>query len=335
MATYKDAGVDLEAGEKAVELIKPLAASTARPEVLAGVGPFSGIFALDTSRYREPVLVASTDGVGTKVLLASGAKRHHRLGIDLVNHCVNDVLTAGADPLFFLDYFAAGVLEPAVVAEVVAGMAQACREAGCALLGGETAEMPGLYQPSTYDIAGFLVGACERSDLIDTSAIREGDVLLALPSSGLHTNGYSLARRVIPSHAMNQPLQVGGGTVLDALLVPHRSYLEPVRRLRQDTRVKGLAHITGGGVVGNLPRILPVGLGAQIHRGSWPEPEIFSFLAPFVPDEEMWRTFNMGLGMIVVLDNADAAQALSLLEGEIFRVGEVISSPKRRVQIME
>lgn len=335
MATYKEAGVDIEAGERAVELIRPLAASTGRPEVLAGVGPFSGIFALDTSRYRDPVLVASTDGVGTKSLLASSSNRHHPLGIDLVNHCVNDVLTAGADPLFFLDYFAAGVLEPAVVAELVAGMAEACRAAGCALLGGETAEMPGLYQPSTYDIAGFMVGACDRADLIDTRTIADGDALLALPSSGLHTNGYSLARRVIPSQALNQPLQAGGGTVLDALLAPHRSYLEAVRRLRQAVGVKGLAHITGGGVVANLPRILPIGLGAQIQRGSWPEPEIFSFLAPFVPDEELWRTFNMGLGMIVVLNEGDAATALGLLEGEIFRVGEVISSEQRRVQIVE
>jgi phosphoribosylformylglycinamidine cyclo-ligase len=335
VATYKEAGVDLEAGARAVELIRPLAATTQRPEVIAGVGPFSGIFALDLTRYRDPVLVASTDGVGTKGLLASSFSRHHQLGVDLVNHCVNDVLTAGAEPLFFLDYFAAGVLEPPVVADVVGGMAEACREAGCVLLGGETAEMPGLYQPATYDIAGFLVGACDRSQLIDTSAITAGDALLVLPSNGLHTNGHSLARRVIPSRAMTQPLRAGGGTVLDGLLAPHRSYLEPIRRLRQAVRVKGLAHITGGGVVGNLPRILPIGLGAEIHRGTWPEPEIFSFLSPFVPDEEMWRTFNMGLGMIVVVDQADAGTALGVLEREIFRVGEVVPSPQRSVQIVE
>ncbi|OLE36952.1 MAG: phosphoribosylformylglycinamidine cyclo-ligase, partial [Actinobacteria bacterium 13_1_20CM_3_68_9] len=292
MTTYRDSGVDIDAGTRAVQLIKPLAESTQGPQVLAGVGPCSGLFALDTKRYREPVLVASTDGVGTKVLLASTAGRHAQIGADLVNHCVNDVLTAGAEPIFFLDYVATGVLEPPVVAEVVAGMANACRRVNCALLGGETAEMPGLYQPATYDIAGFMVGVCERNAIIDGTSIREGDALLALPSTGLHTNGYSLARRVIPSRALTQTMPGTEQTVLDALLAPHRAYLEPVRRLREAMEIKGLAHITGGGIVGNLPRILPVGLGARIQRGAWPEPAIFSYLAPFTPDEEMWRTFN-------------------------------------------
>src|SRR5256884_7578518 len=221
MSTYRDAGVDIDAGNRAVELIKPLAESTQGPEVLAGVGPFSGLFALDVRRYQQPVLVASTDGVGTKVLLASEAGRHAQIGADLVNHCVDDVLTAGADPIFFLDYVATGVLEPPVVAEVVAGMANACRRVNCALLGGETAEMPGLYQPATYDIAGFMVGVCERNALIDGTAIREGDALLALPSSGLHTNGYSLARRVIPSRALTQTIARTRQTGLEALLAPH------------------------------------------------------------------------------------------------------------------
>ena len=335
MTTYRDSGVDIEAGNRAVELIKPLAESTQGPQVLAGVGPFSGLFALDTQRYREPVLVASTDGVGTKVLLASGAGRHAQIGADLVNHCVNDVLTAGAQPLFFLDYVATGVLEPPVVAELVAGMANACRQAGCALLGGETAEMPGLYQPATYDIAGFMVGVCERDAIIDGSSIREGDALLALPSAGLHTNGYSLARRVIPSRALTQTMAGTGQTVLDALLAPHLSYLEPIRRLREVVTIKGLAHITGGGIVGNLPRILPLGVGARIQRGAWPEPAIFSYLAPFTPDDEMWRTFNMGIGMIVVVDEPSAATALRVLADEIFVVGDIVASEQRRVQILE
>ena len=335
MTTYRDAGVDIDAGNRAVEMIRPLAAATQGPEVLAGIGAFSGLFALDTSRYRSPILVASTDGVGTKVLLSIEARRHGTIGADLVNHCVNDVLTAGAEPLFFLDYVATGRLEPTVVAELVAGMANACRRVNCALLGGETAEMPGVYQPSTFDIAGFMVGVCERDSLIDGRGIKEGDALLALPSSGLHTNGYSLARRVIPRQALNQPIGDGRETVLDALLQPHRSYLEPVRRLREILTVKGLAHITGGGVVGNLPRILPQGLGARIHRGTWPEPQIFSYLSPFTPDDEMWRTFNMGLGMIVVVDQSSLAAATDALGGEIFPVGEVVASEQRRVQIVE
>jgi len=335
MTSYRDAGVDIEAGNRTVEMIRPLAAATQGPEVLAGIGPFSGLFALDTSRYKAPILVASTDGVGTKVLLSIEAGRHDTIGADLVNHCVNDVLTAGAEPLFFLDYVATGRLEPAVVVELVAGMANACRRVNCALLGGETAEMPGVYQPSTYDIAGFMVGVCERDALIDGRNIQDGDVLLALPSSGLHTNGYSLARRVIPKQALARPIGDGTETVLDALLAPHRCYLDEVRRLREVLTVKGLAHITGGGVVGNLPRILPQGLGARIQRGTWPEPEIFSYLAPFTPDDEMWRTFNMGLGMIVVADEASVSAASDALRGEVFVVGDIVPSEQRRVQIIE
>ena len=335
MPTYKDAGVDIDAGEQAVAMIKPVAAETYGPQVLAGVGPFSGLFRLDQARYREPVLVASTDGVGTKVLLAANHGRHRSIGEDLVNHCVNDVLTAGASPLFFLDYIATGSLDPAVILDIVSGIAGACREAGCALIGGETAEMPDLYGRQHYDVAGFMVGACERSDLIDVSSIRAGDALLALPSSGLHTNGYTLARRVIPSRFLERPVEPGGPSVLEALLTPHRSYLEPVRRLRSVLRVKGLAHITGGGIHGNLPRILPLGTGAVIRRGSWPEPAIFGYLAPFIADEELWRAFNMGLGMIIVVAAADLQAALRTLPGEIFHVGEVISAEQRRVRLVE
>ena len=335
MTTYRDAGVDLEAGNQAVALIRPLAEATQGAQVLAGVGPFSGLFALEPGRFREPVLVASTDGVGTKVLLGSAAGRHADLGVDLVNHCVNDVLTAGADPLFFLDYVATGRLEPRVVADLVAGMAQACRDAGCALLGGETAEMPGLYQPSTYDLAGFMVGVCEREALIDPSRIHPGDALLALPSSGLHTNGYSLARKVLPRQAMQERIGTQGRTLLDALLEPHRSYLDAVRRLRDRVPVKGLAHITGGGVLGNLPRILPRGSGAEIVRGTWPEPPVFAYLEPFVPDAELWRTFNMGLGMIVVVGTDSVDTAMQALGGDGFRVGRVVPSPTGEVVIRE
>lgn len=323
MPTYREVGVDLEAGARAVEMIEPLARATHGPAVLSGVGPFAGVFALDVARYRQPVLVASTDGVGTKVLLAQSHHRYFQIGLDLVNHCVNDVLTTGAAPLFFLDYVATGRLDPGVVAEIVAGIADACHKVECALLGGETAEMPDLYAGATFDLAGFLVGIAEREHLIDPSQIREGDAILALPSSGLHTNGYSLARRVVPTRWLHQPISPGGPTVLDALLEPHRCYLGEVRRLRQATHIKGLAHITGGGVVLNLPRILPQGLGAEIVRHRWPEPPIFGFLAPFVPDEELWRTFNMGLGMLVVVDPADAPTALRCLDGGLFQVGAV------------
>jgi phosphoribosylformylglycinamidine cyclo-ligase len=301
--------------------------------VLTDIGSFGGGFLL--KGYREPVLVSSADGVGTKLKVAIAAGIHDTVGHCLVNHCVNDILTAGADPLFFLDYVATGALEPPVVAELVAGMANACRQVNCALLGGETAEMPGLYQPKTYDVAGFMVGVSERDALIDGTSIREGDALLALPSTGLHTNGYSLARRVLPSRALSQTIPGTQQTVMDALLAPHRAYLQPVRRLREAITIKGLAHITGGGIIGNLPRILPVGLGARIQRGAWPEPAIFSYLAPFTADEEMWRTFNMGIGMIVVVDEASAATALRILEGEVFVVGDIVASEQRRVQILE
>jgi phosphoribosylformylglycinamidine cyclo-ligase len=333
MPTYKEVGVDIEAGQSTVELIKPLAGATHGPQVLGGVGAFAGLFALDSARYRHPVLVASTDGVGTKVLLAETHHRYFQIGVDLVNHCVNDVLTTGADPLFFLDYVATGRLDPGVVAEVVAGIADACRKVDCALLGGETAEMPDLYAGTTFDLAGFLVGIAERDELIDPSLIRDGDAILALPSSGLHTNGYSLARRVVPTQALPQAVTPGGPSVLDALLEPHRCYLEEVRRLREAVRVKGLAHITGGGVVGNLPRILPDGLGAEIVRRRWPEPPIFGYLAPFVPDEELWRTFNMGLGMLVVVDPAEAPAALRALDGGLFQVGTVTAGG--RVLVLE
>jgi len=308
---YADAGVDIDEGNRAVSLLKPLAARTHGPQVLGGLGAFSGLFAFPQQRYRDPVLVASADGVGTKLKLATAAGRYRGIGIDVVNHCVNDILTAGAEPLFFLDYFATGRLQATQVAEVVEGIADACAVAGCALLGGETAEMPDLYRPGDYDVAGFIVGAVERDGIVDGRGVIPGDAILALPSSGLHTNGFSLARRVLAGRDLEAPFPGGAGSLRDALLTPHRSYLAEVKGLRERLHVKSLAHITGGGVIENLPRALPAGLGAELWTDRWRVPPLFSFLQREggVADAEMWRTFNMGLGLLVVCAAADAAKA--------------------------
>lgn len=308
---YADSGVDVDEGNRAVALIKPLAARTHGPQVLGGLGGFSGLFAFPPGRYRAPVLVATTDGVGTKVKLAAASGRHGGIGIDLVNHCVNDLITAGAEPLFFLDYFATGVLRAEHLKEVVEGIVEACAEAGCALLGGETAEMPDVYAPGDYDVAGFLVGAVERDEILDGARIAAGDAILALPSSGLHTNGFSLARRILAGQDLSAAYPSGTRPLLDDLLMPHRSYLREVRTLRELIDLKALAHITGGGVMENLPRILPAGLGAEIQRGSWPIPPLFTYLQQRgqVPEAEMWRTFNMGLGMLVITDPVGARRA--------------------------
>ncbi len=308
---YVEAGVDIAEGRRAVELIKPLAARTHGPQVLGGVGAFSGLFAFPQASYRDPVLVASTDGVGTKVKLATAAGRYRGIGIDIVNHCVNDILTAGADPLFFLDYFAVGRLRAEHVAEVVAGIAQACRDAGCALLGGETAEMPDIYAADDYDVAGFIVGAVERDHIIDGARVRPGDAILALASSGLHTNGFSLARRVLAGKDLGAAYPGGAQPLIEALLAPHRAYLAEVRALREHVDIKGLAHVTGGGVIENLPRALAPDVGAELWRSSWTAPPLFSYLQQEggIPDAEMWRTFNMGLGMLVVVEQRAARRA--------------------------
>lgn len=320
---YAEAGVDIAEGLRAVKLIKPLAARTHGPQVLGGVGSFSGLFAFPQGSYRDAVLVASTDGVGTKVKLAAAPGRYRGIGIDIVNHCVNDILTAGANPLFFLDYFAAGRLRAEHVAEVVEGIAQACREAGCALLGGETAEMPDLYATGDYDVAGFIVGVVERDQIIDGARVGPGDAILALPSSGLHTNGFSLARRVLAGRDLKESYPGGAGPLIEALLAPHRSYLAEVRALRERVDVKGLAHITGGGVVENLPRALPPNLGAEVRRDRWTVPPLFDFLQREggIPDAEMWSTFNMGLGMLVVVDERAARRA------GLPQVGRVVAQP--------
>ena len=315
---YQSSGVSIDAGNEAVRRIKGLARTTFTPGVLSEIGAFGGLFDLSGIGLREPVLVASADGVGTKLKVAFLANRHDTVGADLVNHCVNDILVQGAAPLFFLDYLATGRLSPAVAEQVVSGMARACRENGCALLGGETAEMPGFYADGEYDLAGFIVGAVERSRVIDGRTLAAGDVLIGLPSTGLHTNGYSLARRIVFDALgleIDSLLPGLGVTVADALLATHRSYLPVLRPIIDRQLAKGLAHITGGGITENLPRILPPGLAAEIRRGAWDVPPLFTLLqeAGGVAEDEMFRAFNMGIGMIVSCAAQDTDAVLTLL----------------------
>ena len=303
---YKDSGVDIDAGNETVRRIRGLARSTFTEGVLSDIGSFGGLFRMDASHpHRDPVLVASADGVGTKLKVAFMANRHDSVGIDLVNHCVNDILVQGAEPLFFLDYLATGKLSPDVAEAIISGMAAACRENNCALLGGETAEMPGFYKEGEYDLAGFIVGVVDRERLIHGRAIAVGDVLVGVPSSGLHTNGYSLARRIVFEHlklAVDAYVPELGQTVATALLEPHRSYLGCVRPLIDAGRIKGMAHITGGGITDNLPRILPHGTAAVVDGSTWQVPPVFRWLQESgkVPVEDMMRTFNMGIGLIIV-----------------------------------
>jgi phosphoribosylformylglycinamidine cyclo-ligase len=308
---YKDSGVDIDAGNEVVRRIKGLARGTFTPGVLSEIGSFGGLFRLGARGHRDPVLVASADGVGTKLRVAFMSGIHGTIGQDLVNHCVNDILVQGAEPLFFLDYLATGRLDPDVAVTIVEGLAAACRENGCALLGGETAEMPGFYADGEYDVAGFIVGSVERDRLIDGKGIAPGDVLLGLPSSGLHTNGYSLARGIVFERlklGVHDRVPELGATVAEALLAPHRSYLPVIRPLLASSTIKGMAHITGGGITDNLPRMLPSGTEAAIRLGSWDVPPLFVWLerAGAVPREDMLRTFNMGVGLIVAVAPGDA-----------------------------
>ena len=329
---YKQSGVDIDAGNEVVRRIRSLARSTFTEGVLSDIGSFGGVFALSDVHARNLVLVSSADGVGTKLRVAFTTGVHTTIGIDLVNHCVNDILVQGAQPLFFLDYLATGKLNPDVAVQVVEGLSVACRENGCALIGGETAEMPGFYADGEYDVAGFIVGAVAREDLIDGRAIRSGDVLLGLPSSGLHTNGFSLARRIAFDVAALTPdtlVPELGGSLGSALLVPHRSYLPLLRPLLGAGKIKGMAHITGGGITENLPRILPPSSHAVIDRSSWQVPPIFSWLQRTgnVPDEEMLRTFNMGIGMVVACRPQDEDTILEVIalngEPSATRIGVV------------
>jgi phosphoribosylformylglycinamidine cyclo-ligase len=323
--SYRDAGVDIDAGNELVERIKPAVQSTLRPEVLTGLGGFGGIFQLDLEKWRQPLLVSGTDGVGTKLMLARDMGRHDSIGIDLVAMCVNDILTCGAEPLFFLDYFASGKLDLDEAESVIAGIAEGCRQAGCALIGGETAEMPGMYSPGDYDLAGFTVGVVERSALLDGSRIAAGHRVLGMASSGPHSNGYSLIRKVIEVSGADlaQSLESSDGTAHslgDALLAPTRIYVRPVLEMLRESppgaRIDGLAHITGGGLTENIVRILPQGLGIEIDTGAWRRPPVFDWLqqAGGIAEDEMLRTFNCGIGMVIVAREQDAGRLRNAAE---------------------
>ena len=346
-SAYAQAGVNIDAGNRAVDLMKDAVRSTYTPRVLAGIGAFGGLFdAADVQAMRRPVLVASTDGVGTKVKLAARLGRYRGIGMDIVNHCINDILVQGARPLFFLDYFAAGRLAPEVVAEIVAGIAAACLEAGSVLIGGETAEMPGVYAEGEFDLAGTVVGCVEYEQVLRSAGLQAGDVLVGLRSSGPHTNGYSLLRQVFEHDNLEAFVPELGGTLADALLAPHRSYLNlllpliqsgPPSGLSQEgTRpIKALAHLTGGGFLENIPRILPQALGAQIRRGSWPMPPLFQLVQrrSAIPDEELYRVFNLGIGMVIVASPDQAAVLQAAIPEETWVIGEVVPDPKHRVRL--
>jgi phosphoribosylformylglycinamidine cyclo-ligase len=329
--SYRDAGVDIDAGDALVERIKPFAKRTMRPEVLAGIGGFGALVELP-KRYEAPVLVAGTDGVGTKLKLAFALGRHDTIGIDLVAMSVNDVLVQGAEPLFFLDYFACGKLDVEVAAEVVKGIAAGCEQAGCALIGGETAEMPGMYPDGEYDLAGFCVGVVEKSGVIDGRTIAPGDAVLGLASSGAHSNGYSLVRRILERSKPDLAADLDGRPLGDALLAPTRIYVKPMLALLQEVPVKGIAHITGGGLVENIPRVLPDGVRAALDRSAWPLPPLFRWLQVQgnVADGEMHRVFNCGIGMVLVVAERDAGRAIDHLRaaGEtVHRIGVIEARP--------
>ncbi|MBN8735470.1 MAG: phosphoribosylformylglycinamidine cyclo-ligase [Xanthomonadales bacterium] len=343
--SYRAAGVDIDAGNAVVERIKPLVGKTFRPEVMGGLGGFGALFDL-SNKYREPVLVSGTDGVGTKLKLAQQLNRHDTIGIDLVGMCVNDVLVQGAEPLFFLDYFATGKLDVDTTVAVVGGIAKGCELAGCALIGGETAEMPDMYPPGEYDLAGFNVGAVEKSEIIDGSAIRAGDVILGVASSGPHSNGYSLIRRIVERAGVTPnnggfDLDLGGVTLADALMAPTTIYVKPILALLRERpgTIHGMAHITGGGLQENIIRVVPDGLGLAIDASTWQLPRVFEWLQREgkVPREEMWRTFNCGIGFTVILARKDAeAVSAALAEHGLTSqvIGEVVAANgDKRVQI--
>lgn len=318
--TYKDSGVDIAAGNNFVNLIKPLVKATSRPEVLADIGGFGGLFSLNTSKYKNPVLVSGTDGVGTKLKIAFLTDRHDTIGIDLVAMCVNDIIVQGAEPLFFLDYLATGKLLPEKGAEIVKGIAEGCKQAGCALIGGETAEMPGFYSDGEYDVAGFTVGVVDRDNIIDGSSISVGNTLIGIASSGLHSNGYSLARTLVFDGlglSIHDEFPGSGVSVADILLTPTRIYVRSILNLLKDFAINGIAHITGGGLLENVPRVLPPGCKARIRTNSWELPNLFQVLqkAGNVERDEMYRTFNMGIGMVLVVAEKQAEEIIDRLTG--------------------
>ena len=328
--TYRDAGVDIDAGNELVERIKPLVKKSFRPEVMGGLGGFGAMFDL-SAKYREPVLVSGTDGVGTKLKLAQQLGRHDTIGIDLVAMCVNDVLVQGAEPLFFLDYFATGKLDVDTTVAVVGGIARGCELSGCALIGGETAEMPDMYGPGEYDLAGFCVAAVEKSRLLDGAKVRAGDVLIGIASSGPHSNGYSLVRRIYDRAGRPADLDVGGVKLADALMAPTTLYVKPILELLQAHDLHGMAHITGGGLTENIIRVIPDGLGLEIDASAWTLPPVFDWLQRegAVENTEMWRTFNCGIGFVLVVapDQLAAVQAdLARLQLAHWQIGEVVTA---------
>lgn len=335
--TYRDAGVDIDAGNRAVELMKRSVRATYRPEVLGDIGGFGGLFALNTAKYKEPVLVSGTDGVGTKLRVAFLMDKHDTIGQDAVAMSVNDILVQGAEPLFFLDYLAVGKLEPEKVADIVSGVAAACKESGCALIGGETAEMAGFYPDGEYDIAGFAVGVVDKSRIITGEKVRPGDVLLGLPSTGLHSNGYSLARKICFEHmkfAPDHPVAELGKTIGAELLTPTRLYPKVCLPLFDAFDIHGMVHITGGGFYDNIPRVLPADCNAEIDTEAWPKPEIFTLLQEWgqVDWREMYRTFNMGIGMILAVpaEQAEAIQQFLSERGEAcYRIGSVTAGDRQ------
>ena len=339
--TYKSAGVDIEAGNRFVDMIKPLVKSTSRPEVLTDIGGFGGLFSLNKDKYQSPVLVSSTDGVGTKLKLAFQLDRHNTVGIDLVAMCVNDIIVQGAEPLFFLDYLATGMLAPEKAAEIVEGIAEGCRQAGCALVGGETAELPGFYQDGEYDLAGFTVGVVDRDAIIDGSSIQVGEILIGIASNGLHSNGYSLARRIVEERlekGLETILPALGEPLVEALLRPTRIYVKSILNLLRDFTIQGMAHITGGGLLENVPRVLPRHCKAVIHKDSWPKLPLFEFLreAGNLEERELYRTFNYGIGMVLVVRKGDVDDIMSRLHGlneQAYVIGEVAACDDTSEQV--
>ncbi len=341
MTTYRDAGVDIDAGDEFVNRIKPLVRSTFRPEVLTDLGGYGGLFGLQAGKYKEPVLVSGTDGVGTKLKIAFMMDKHDSVGIDLVAMCVNDIAVSGAEPLFFLDYFATGKLSISKAQEVVAGIAEGCRQAGCALIGGETAEMPSFYPEGEYDLAGFAVGVVDRSKIIDGRHIAPGDLVLGLASSGLHSNGYSLARRVLFDQAKltaASRLSELDRSIGEVLLTPTRIYAKQILALLEQFPIKGIAHITGGGITENLPRVFPKGVRARITRKSWPVPPIFDVIGRLgqVDRDEMYRVFNMGIGLILVVPRDSVAGVLeraALLGDQGWPIGEIVEAKDKELEV--
>ncbi len=336
--TYKDAGVDIDAKMRALQRIRLIARGTFRKGVLGDIGSFGGLYDLAAAGpLKHPILVSSTDGVGTKLKVALLARNHRTIGTDLVHHCINDILVQGALPLFFLDYIAMGKVQPEVLVDVVSGMARGCRDAGCALIGGETAEMPDLYRPGEYDLAGFIVGVVDKEHVINGSRIAAGDILIGLPSSGLHTNGYSLARKIVFEQKRLRPdshLPELGRSVGEELLAVHRSYLQVLRGLIPTGALYGMAHITGGGFTDNIPRILPRGVSARVELGSWPVPPIFQYLQREgrIAEEEMLRTFNMGIGMVLVVPlhrESDVVRHLEAVREKYYRIGEIVRGNRK------